>query len=76
MSTSNLVGLIIDAEKRFANGPVKRQWVLNKLTDTGLNPTVMGLLIDDIVGLMSSPEARKLFSDSGTVCSNWCCRGK
>ena len=76
MSTSNLVGLIVDAERRFANGPVKKQWVLNKLIDTGLDQVDAGILIDDIVGLVSSQEARKLFTDSGTMCQNWFCRGK
>jgi hypothetical protein len=76
MSTSNLVGLIVDAERQFQTGSVKRQWVLHKLNDSGLSQVDAGILIDDIVALVSSQAARKLFADSGTICTNWFCRGK
>ena len=74
MSAINLVDLIVQAEQKFDNGIVKKQWVLNKLGCSGLNDELAGVLIDDIIGLVKSDEARKLFNDSGMLCTRWCCR--
>lgn len=74
MSAINLVDLIVQAEQKFDNGVVKKQWVLNKLGCSGLNDELAGVLIDDIIGLVKSDEARKLFNDSGMLCTRWCCR--
>ena len=75
MSSINLVDLIVQAEQKFDNGTgiVKKQWVLNKLGCSGLNDELASVLIDDIIGLVKSEEARKLFNDSGALCTRWCC---
>ena len=73
MSSINLVDLIVQAEQKFDNGIVKKQWVLNKLGCSGLNDKLASVLIDDIIGLVKSEEARKLFNDSGALSTRWCC---
>ena len=73
MSSINLVDLIVQAEQKFDNGIVKKQWVLNKLGCSELNDELASVLIDDIIGLVKSEEARKLFNDSGALCTRWCC---
>ena len=72
-----MVGLIVEAEQTFARertGIFKKQWVVNKLECTGLNEEVSSLLIDDIVHVLKSPEARELFLQSSSFCKRWCCR--
>ena len=69
MSSSNLVSLIVQAQDRFDSGCVKQQLVLNKLECTGLNHEIASILIGDILCLMKSEEAVKLFNDSTTVCT-------
>ncbi len=74
MSSNNLVQLIVAAESEFDSGSLKKAWVLNHLSATGLDKPDASVLIDDIVSLMNSYEARKLFRDGSSMCMSWWCR--
>jgi hypothetical protein len=76
MSSVNLVGLIIEADRDplLREGHTKKAWVLDKLADSGLPKGDAEMLIDDIVSLVNSREAGILFRDSGRVCAGLFCR--
>ena len=75
MASTNLVGLILEAEEKYNDGAMKKKWVLNQLGG-GLSEELAGDIVDDIVQLMNSREMSKLFVDGGRVCTVWCCRSR
>ena len=75
MASTNLLGLILEAEEKYNDGAMKKKWVLNQLGG-GLSEELAGDIVDDIVQLMNSREMSKLVLDGGRVCTVWCCRSR
>ena len=72
MSTRDLVKLIVHAEKILDTGAEKKEYVLEKMADTGLDAVDLSVLIDDIVQLLSSKEGQRLFMHSTNSCKRMC----
>jgi hypothetical protein len=71
--TSNLVPLIIEAERTLAEGLDKKNWVLSKLPQD-VDKDDASIIIDDMISLLNSKESILLFNHSRTLCLKWCCR--
>ena len=62
----------LEAENTVSTGPMKRSWVLSNLP-ASVDKTEAGILIDDIISLVSSNESLKFFNDSQVfVCVGVC----